>query len=259
MTNLTFVIPLRAKSPESDWKLVSRLCIRTIESCLLNPADGIKVLVVGHDKPDGIEFIKDKRFEFLHATSDRPEQHYGPSGMQDKWRKLSRGLIKLSESPPDYIMFVDADDLVSQRIFTHLRDKKPKNGLILRKGYRYRDQSIWIFKDDGDFNCGTNAVIATDAIYMPSNLTRDELRKCIALAVGHMEIAAAMEKNGTPLSLAPFPAAVYVRHEAQHSVNGFKATWTFKSLFSSVKSLLLNSGEILSWRLARTTLRDFVP
>jgi hypothetical protein len=126
------------------------------------------------------------------------------------------GLIAVRKKQSDLFMFVDADDLISKRIVTHVQQNVPSNGFILKTGYRY-ELGHEVMYVDKHFNCGTNSIIRADRMYLPKSLDEDELVKCLIFHSGHHKIESNMALQGTPLAPLPFRGGVYVQHSGQHS------------------------------------------
>lgn len=224
---LTYVIPFRAKGTTGNWPLVSELCLNTIKSCLNTGLSRISVLLVGHEPPDGIEEVNDDRLVFIRANWHPPDaQEFGRSGMDDKWRKVAKGFVHASRLNTDYIMIVDADDLVSRRLPEHLCKSRPENGLIIKNGYRYQHRHFLAEKLIGNFNCGSNAILNARKILLPASDDEARTRKCVGLSAGHTIIDKRMKELGMALEPVPFFAAVHVTHGEQHSLAvGMASRW----------------------------------
>lgn len=256
---LTFIIPLRPKATTTNWHLVSKLCLQTIHSCLMNGSPGIRVLIIGHDRPNGLFDAADSRVQFLEAQHPLPSGFIGSVGMLDKWKKVTLGLVSLASSPPDYFMIVDADDLVSRKLYDFVDLNRPRNGLIIKDGYVHRDGSPFVRLLKDTFNWGTNSVIATRAVGLPQSLDEDQVQSCIPLRAGHTIIDHAMRSAGLPLDRVPFPAAVYVGHTEQHSIAiGETQKVSLRQTLGRIKRDLIRIPDVVQLRSARLVLRDFI-
>lgn len=221
MTTLcTFIIPLRPASTAHDWAMVSELCCQTIKSCLQNSNFRTNAIVIGHDKPLGFESLSEffgTRLSFIDAESPPPSNSAGDAGMQDKWAKVAQGIVSLWNDMPEYFMILDADDLISKRLIDYLGQKRPPFGFIIKNGYYHRHESHFLYCYNGTFSCGSDSIISTNSVYMPSDTSRTETRKCTSLTAGHTVIADAMKEQGKPLEVVPFPAVIYLGYDGQHS------------------------------------------
>jgi len=259
MTTLcSFILPLRSKSVTSDWKLISYLCCQTVNSCLNSEVLQIQVLVVGHEIPEGFEKFRDHRVRFIQATHKAPVSSAGSMGMNDKWAKVAHGFVDLYEDPPEYLMIVDADDLVSSRLVTYLKETRPENGLVIKHGYIYDFQKKRFRLVMNSFNCGTNSVIRTDVIHLPSSLSEKERLKCLPLAAGHTIIEQRMLDEGKPLAVVPYPAAAYLQYADQHSREGLsEGVPSPRSLLrNALTSILLPVIGTMSRQPKRTVLEN---
>lgn len=237
---LTYIIPFRPRSTAENWRLVSHLCVNTIISCLNNKRNNISVIVVGHEPPQNFEQVRDTRLKYITADWAPPEySRFGPDGMQDKWKKVQKGLVYASRLKPEYVMIVDSDDLVSRRIPDYLSEQMPENGLIINNGYYYEYGHYIAVKQIGNFNCGTNAILNARKIRLPRSEGEEDLKQCIGLTTGHMMIEERMADLGMPLEPVPFCAAVYLSHKEQHShAVGMKPRWAaFRRYISSARHI----------------------
>ncbi|MBM9594009.1 hypothetical protein [Roseitranquillus sediminis] len=258
---LTFLVPLRPNIPGTDWNFVSQLAMNTLRSCLLNSAPEIRVIMIGHERPSGFYDVDDDRLSFAPAQTSVPCSTAGSTGMEDKWSKLFQGLVLIERNPPDYFMFVDADDLVSKRLYCHLRDMMPQNGLILKDGWEYSLGGKFIRYVPDTFNCGTNSVVATASVKLPKRLSPDDRASCIPLMAGHTIIERQMALAGKPLDRCPFPAAVHVHHRLQHSRHsGERSSTPSRKIKTAIKNALFVVKHSARYRNAeRILLSDFAP
>lgn len=217
MVNITFIVPLAARQTVKDWTLTSLLCRLTVQSCLAQRHRDVAVELCCHDAPGWLVEEHDPRLAVHRAAfpPPPPDPSYA-AGTSDKWKKVAMGLVAARSKGSVWLMIVDADDLVSRRLSGYLASNPDLNGVALKTGYRYPLGSEIMYFDD-HFNCGTNAIIRADRVYLPKSLQPDEISKCLMLRAGHTLIEEAMAKQATPLSPLPFPGAIYVQHSGQHS------------------------------------------
>ncbi len=228
--NFHFVVPLKSARVSQDWPLVVALLKRTLGSIFGQTAGELRVTLVCHEVPPGLELFGE-RLRVLSVDFPPPAPG-SPSSvtMPDKWRKLRRALREMREDAldpagagrfpaADYLMFVDADDLLSNRLCAHIEATRDPHGYWLTTGYRHREGSRWL-RWDRHFDCGTNAVLAVAKLRLPEAETEAEHAACVALANGHQRIAAAMAAQGCPLAEVPFPAAIYVLGHGENDFRG---------------------------------------
>lgn len=223
---ISFVVPLRPSVVPSDWATISRLCCQTLNSCLQSGGACVHVILVATDMPLGLDMIKDDRLEVITVPSSVSNMtELVTEGMEDKWRKVRRGFERVSELSSMFVMIVDADDLVSRKLITHLESDPPRYGFIFKSGYSHLDGSRWIVRVDNTFNCGTNAVLRSSEINLLNTADSADLKDCIALNSGHTTIEKTMMEIGRPLDVLPFRGSVYVQHRFQHSKRIYGTSW----------------------------------
>ena len=211
---LCFIIALKSKSVSNDWQKVSRLFEASLHSAYNQIDPDLHILVVCHETPD-LEKNYDERVELINVDFSPPALA-GLEGldrskacMRDKWKKLSIGMIKAGELNPDFVMIMDADDLVSCKLSQYANAHLNSTGWIFKRGYRYQFNSQWIHIDD-NFNCGTNAIVSGNLIRFPESLADEEINQCVVLSNGHTVIEKKLTELGTPLKPLPFMGATYV-------------------------------------------------
>ena len=243
---IDFLIPFKSSQVSVDWSNDSTLLRRTLESIQGQSKDAFRIFLVCHDLPDFT--INDSRIHVVHADWLPPRREgYVSEGMNDKWRKLHLGLVAASADPSSYIMFVDADDLVSRRIVEFCSHDRHPYGYMLKTGYVHRKGGRFMRYTSG-FNCGTNAIVNTSTIAMPYTMDITASNNCLILANGHTRIEHAMRESGHPLGILPFPGAVYTVHNDNHSksVDGESRLLFFKQTL----------GNIWSYRYLNDRLRN---
>jgi len=199
---------LKSKTVSNNWELVSKLFEASLHSAYQQINSDIKIIVVCHETPH-LENFYDDRVEIINVDFPPPNELNTKLTMKDKWNKLAVGLVRAGELNPDFMMLMDADDLVSRRLSQFAQSNPNSNGWILNKGYKYRYGSRWIYVDDR-YNCGTNAIVNAKLIEFPKNTTPEEIGKCVILTTGHLGIEKTLTDLGTPLTPLPFPGAVQI-------------------------------------------------
>jgi len=205
---LCFVMALKSPAASADWGMVQRVFEQTLTS-VCNQDDGaFRVIVVCNHKPQ-LRRPAHRSVHFLVKDLPTPDVKASGETMMDKWTKLAHGLVFARELRPDFVMLMDADDLVSRRLADHANRNKDSNGWILKEGYHWHYGNRWIEYTDS-FNCGTNSIVNSRLIKFPKDVSEDSIQQCVILKNGHTTIEQAMQRQGTPLEALPFPGAVYV-------------------------------------------------
>jgi hypothetical protein len=220
---LCFIIPFKSRAVSLDWTRDCLLLKQTLNSAWRQTDPDYQVIVVHHEKPITANSY-DSRVSFLAVDYPSPEirAHLSNAevGRSDKWKKITRGFLKAQEYCPDFVMVVDADDLIHRELARHANARKTANGWVFKSGYRYHYGGHWLVHT-GCFHqiCGTsiivrNELVGCDGISGDSNgaLMREQL--------GHMRAEKYFSSRGTPLDDLPFPGAIYVLgHSGNQSQN----------------------------------------
>lgn len=222
-----FTMALRSKAVSNDWKKISSLCEASIRSAYHQINPEIKIILVCHETPE-LEESYDNRVEIINVDFPRPNEILAESKhddetkyhiqMEDKWRKIAVGVVRAGELNPNFMMLMDADDLVSRRLSEYAASHPTANGWIFKKGYRYSYGSRWIYVDD-NYNCGTNAIVNSKLIDFPKSTAPEEIKKCVILTSGHTIIEKTLAELGTPLTPLPFLGGVQVVNYGNNASN----------------------------------------
>jgi hypothetical protein len=206
---LCFVLALKSKAIAQDWQRVSQLFEATLRSAYQQTDADFQIIAVCHEIPT-LTATYDQRLELIQVDFPPPPDSTDRQlTMQDKWNKIAVGLVRAGALNSDFVMIMDADDLVSRHLAAYANTHKAENGWIFTHGYRYQYGSRWISVDDR-FNCGTNAIVNGRLIRFPTSVDPKEIAKCVVLTHGHTAIAHHLAALNTPLRPLPFAGAVYV-------------------------------------------------
>ena len=252
-----FVMALKSKRLSNDWGRVSQLCEAALQSAYRQTEADIRIVLVCHESPD-LKERYDSRLEIINVDFPPPPQD-AKLTMTDKWRKVAAGMVRAGQLKPNFVMIMDADDLVSNGIATWAREHPNSNGGVIRRGYIYCPGSRWIVREN-NYNCGTNAIVSARLIQFPKDTSEESFGACSVLRWGHTAIEGELAKAGTPLEVLPFRAGVYtIAHGDNHA-----AQWTNygpSGYGMTLKSLIRHP---LKWRLCTAGIRrefamDYLP
>ncbi len=159
---------------------------QTIESVLRQTYSAFKVFVIYTDVPDFIvanEHVEYIPFEYGYQTYDEIEnrellfEKFKRSTKMvvqrwDKARKLTYGSKLAKEQGYDYLMALDADDLLSNRILDYLAkdtEQHQRKGWYMEKGYLYKEHTNYLIKVPKDvrFLNGSTHVLHNDLVEIP--------------------------------------------------------------------------------------------
>ncbi|CAA2140262.1 hypothetical protein HYPP_01852 [Hyphomicrobium sp. ghe19] len=223
---ICFCMPLIGRLASNNWDHVVELLDQTLQSVLTQEGN-IRVLVACNDVPAS-RFIYDPRLEFLHVEGAVP-QTWGEK-IRDKTIKLRRIAEEVCRRGGGYVVMMDADDLVSNRLTRHIASTDNKIGYLFQAGYLFNvaGQSFGL-TNDFPIHCGTCAVF-----YVGENDLTPGVGVCAIIEQGkHTEYAKHSEAMGRRLEAVPFPAAIYLRHHgdnvslARKSILRFRKTRNF--------------------------------
>ena len=209
-----FIVPLKSEQVSNSWQQVCRLFERTLRSICQQTNQNFQVICVCHEKPiinfthPSVTYLQvDFPIPYWNKTTFvRAENH---NQCVDKGRKMWLGLSEAKKYNPDYIMFVDADDCISNRLVEFVQQQGSNhNGWYFDQGYEYEEGNKTIFLRQQNFNqkCGTSYIFRFDLVFPQwvefDAITRDYQR--------HQMFGKYLASQGTPLSPLPFPGSIYM-------------------------------------------------
>ncbi|HUC79657.1 MAG TPA: hypothetical protein VMR70_02030 [Flavisolibacter sp.] len=179
-----FVIPFKSKEKSKNWELDCALLDRTLKSVLNQTDKNFKCYVTYTDLPKSPrqhEKIVWVQFPFPFATADKIEdaEKYNSFGKEkkhwehlpffyDQGRKSLYGTAQAKKEGCQYIMMLDADDLLSNKITCYINQQDPSTnvGFYVNQGYLYAENGSLLIKvpDQMNFMCGSVNIIRGDVI-----------------------------------------------------------------------------------------------
>jgi hypothetical protein len=216
--NFGFGVPLKSKIVSKDWRTVERVFARTLRSLIGQTLPDIKIMVACHDVPDVAE-LNDHRVEVIRAEYDEPL--YPAELMIDKHKKRELIAARWHALGGGYLMYVDADDLVSSRLAAYVLAQTPCRGFYLKNGYDLNEATNKLNLSPRFYKiCGTNCVINWAADELPAvPFQRRHVLFRDTVAVGNAGTRQLFLQRGEPLQAVPFPAAVYVRSHGDNATD----------------------------------------
>ena len=208
---LTFIISMRARALSQDWDYHCRLLQSTVNSIFAQNHPDFNVVIVCHDVPQ-ISQPRDGAIYFLTVNYPLPQRSFDDM-VVDKVLKLTAGVDWSVARGSDYVMFMDADDLVSRRLSEFVAAHKGDNGWFFPKGYSHRYGEWWLRKQEfHHLICGTSHIVRRNLLeFAHDELYRGERVNTLA-AAGHANYCGFLKTQGTPLEPLPFSGAVYILH-----------------------------------------------
>ena len=203
---LCFIVPVKSKVVSNDWGRFVKLVERTLKSLTNQDSLKYRVIVVCHELPE-INYNHDK-IEFVQVDFAPPELN--PKGTRDenrekkevdKSKKIKLGVEVAKKYNPNYLMVVDSDDLISNKIVSFvLAQDQSSPGWYINKGYNYKEGAKYVFYKNRTFNhlCGSSIIVRADL--MDDMFVTDPW-------LWYMHET--METSEGALKPIPFPAGVY--------------------------------------------------
>lgn len=226
---------------------------QTIESVLRQTYSAFKVFVIYTDVPDFIianEQVEYIPFQYGYQTYDEIEnkdllyQKFKRSSKMvvrrwDKGRKLTYGSKLAKQQGYDYIMALDADDLLSNQILTYLAtdaEQHQRKGWFMEKCYLYKEVTNYLLKVPKDvrFLNGSTHVLHRDLVEIPdfNSPHWDDYN----LFTDHGWVRERIKKYyNVELTPLPVPMLVYVVHQSNMSnVDQKEFGLNFKSIIKRI-------------------------
>ena len=132
--NFFFCIPLMPRVNASDWTQVCKVFNQTLRSIANQTNKSFRILLAAQDKPD---IAPDLKLEIVHLVPRwKVESDAEGKGRDKRWkRKLLLGTVR--KLGGGYVMMLDADDLVSNRLVDYVLNDGDPYGYIVEVGYAY--------------------------------------------------------------------------------------------------------------------------
>jgi hypothetical protein len=234
MLKFAVIIPFRPKAESVNWENESALLHKTINSVLQQTYNAVNVFVIHNEEP--VYTYDDRRVQYIQF----PYGHQGYNEMEnrddllskfksqkmvvrrwDKARKLCYGSKLAKEAGCDYVMALDADDMLSNKLFDYLAkdsQKEKRDGWYMEKGYVYLERTNFLIKVPKTmrFLNGSTHILHSSLVHIPdfSSLTWLDY----SLFTDHGWIKDRVkEQQGARLYPIPFPGLVYVVHRSNIS------------------------------------------
>ncbi|QKD13823.1 galactosyl transferase [Mesorhizobium sp. NZP2077] len=219
---IDFIIPVRHPTTVVDWEVVKKNLSETIKSISAQTAPNWRAVIIANDCADLPETppgftVRRVNFppKFLPSRDVDPEAFF-EAVRSDKGRRILEGFKELK--PSSYVMIVDYDDFISNRLAAHVADKKAANGWYFSTGYVYSGSRLtYIYHDFFEF-CGTSLIIRADLFGLPDDLSQVPELIVRRNLGSHKFITKDLEARGQALESLPYPGAVYrVGHQGTTS------------------------------------------
>ncbi|MFU8878567.1 MAG: hypothetical protein ACNA7E_10535 [Wenzhouxiangellaceae bacterium] len=227
MPIIAFVIPLIHPASCRRWSdVLVRLdeTLRSVAECTSHgSAVGILVANKEAELPEMPAGIHVARIDLVPpATSvfvgEVPEKERRAVKQLDKGKKVLTGCVVARQHGAQYLMTVDADDLVSRRLPGFVAANQGKPGWYVDEGWVLPVGSRWAYKRS-DFvrDCGTSLVIRTDLLALPETVEELPAAQISRWFGSHKFICDDLAAQGHTLEAVPFSASVYRTGHAENN------------------------------------------
>lgn len=226
---LVFVVPLRSPKTANNWEKVSQLCNETLRSLLNQTSQNFQILLVCNEAPINLE----KSEKITVVADDFPIPSSPEEGYRDIMSKMKRGMLAAKELKPDFVMKVDADDLVSKNVCAYTEKHIDCDGWFVGLGYVYEiGQSHLYLRPRFTTLSGSSHIFRTYDKDFPTsmNTISEEWLEPVA---HHLGVNKLLKSRSRHLKILPFPSVIH-RISSENMV----ATPLSTGRFSGTKSAL---------------------
>jgi hypothetical protein len=230
---LAFVVPLKSARVAVSWERVQKMFLRTITSTCAQISPEFRVVVACHEIPESnfshpkLEFVQVK-----HAAPSTPD----PSSMRDdKKRKHLIALHRAMEYSPTHVMFLDSDDLVSNRLAGFVCSQAADVSWHLRSGYFCCERQSRLHLERWRFDkwCGSSHIVQVKHVPLIKSTEK-------ALILDHSLLLARLRHNGAVSRPLPFPGAIYTVAHGDNFRNYESIVWPSHPVLRSLRRLLFH-------------------
>jgi hypothetical protein len=242
---LDFVVPVRHQASVADWAGVKRTLATTLSSTAAQTRSTWRAVVVANrgadvpTLPNGVTLVE---VDFPKPDMPDPKadlEAFYDGIRADKGRRVLAGLLEIR--PSGFVMVVDYDDLVSNRLAEFVAGHAGANGWYFDTGYLFSDERL-IYRRPREFHevCGTSLIVRGDLLNVPERF-EDASEIYIRRTLGsHKFIKNALAERGTPLAALPFTGAAY---RIGHGGSSTSSSGLFEHLFPK-KDLLRRPAHV---------------
>ncbi|WP_111641477.1 hypothetical protein [Marinimicrobium alkaliphilum] len=240
---ITFIVPLIHPESARNWSDVLERLQETLSSidnaCRGHKGVGAVVVANKEAELDSVEFPSTVSVARVSLGPPARSVFKGDTDEADRIKMLSRdkghkvatGVVWALDRGSEYVMNVDADDLVSRHIIDHVKANRGKNGWYVDKGWMlpHRSKVALLLTDFYNW-CGTFAVVKTSLFDINKKVEDIPDKKIREIYGHHRFLLKVMREKGVPLEPFGFPVAAYI-------VDHGGGTYGRKSLFRDALSI----------------------
>lgn len=210
---LLAIIPFIADGVAKDWPKAVKTLERTLGSVLANPEKDLRAMVVCQDRPP----LKtaDPRYIFVESKNPKPGKEDLMAKHRDKGAKTVEGFDAARDLAPEYVMLVDADDLISNRLVSYVYQHPEFDAFCMSTGFEWREGTSYFMRRNRFSQvCASAFVWRFNERLFPSWIGRNYSKRICDQ--GHNLVEAAMDAEGLRVDKMSIPKAVYVTGHINH-------------------------------------------
>ncbi len=218
---LAFLVPLVHPDAARSWPEVCARLTETV-NCLLadHPTESVHVFV-GVNRgsplppmPSGVSVLEldlPLPSTSIYKSRGQHESDRLRATREDRGKKRLAGLQAARGRGFEYVMNVDADDLVSRKLLHWVRAGRGEPGWYITEGWLYRMGSRLIHKQSNFHKlCGSSHILRTELLHcLCSPEDADNLENIPLLLGEHTKTADLMASYGYQITPLPYRAACY--------------------------------------------------
>ena len=242
---LLTIIPFIADGVANDWPKAVACLERTISSILANPEKELRALVICQNRPP--LNIKDERYLFLDSKQPKPNRYDANDKRRDKGMKIFEAFEVARAIAPEYVMIVDADDLISNTLVSYVHQRPDFDAFCMKTGYEWREgTSHFTLRPFFNQYCGSSFVWRFNEKLFPVWLGKSSHKRIADQS--HSQIEEAMDAEGLRVDKIYEPKAVYVTGLENHL--GYRLT-----IKRRIKDVMLSPWR--NYKLTTTLKNEF--
>lgn len=205
---IAIVIPVMAPETAIDWEYVQFCLNRTLISVLACRSAELVIIVVCQTQP--IFDSNDPRIVFVKADFSAPDRTSIAAKRNDKGLKSQLGICAAAEFAPSHAMLLDADDLVSCRMFEEIAKRPHANAVCLRRGYEwFEGDSFMTIRPNFHLYCGSTFVAEYNKEMWPYWIGGQKTGRRVC-DQSHSEIERSLLELGFTVDYIDEPRLIYV-------------------------------------------------
>jgi len=242
-----FVVALKPCFNSKNWTNDSNLLYKTLESLCNQDRDDFLIFVIYHDLPNAPFHHKNVYYikfpfpfsSFENLENQKPEHFSDAQGTTyffDQGKKIMYGAEIAKFYNCKYIMSVDFDDLISNRILQFIKHDDNLQGYYVDKGYIYYTEKHLLLRRNkrmNEINGSTNIIHCEN---IPSTNLYSNNADDFSFFSAHYYTKFRLQEQGIIIKPLPFYAIIYKAHVSNwfniHThMNGFSLRVIYKYLF----------------------------